>query len=103
YVPANWAKSVDLKTGRPVIDTEAADYRDEPKFVYPSSMGGHNWQPMAYNPGTGLVYIPAMEAGMIIGDLTEGHVYKPKQWNTGTSTLFGPMLDAPVDSVPEPF
>jgi len=103
YVPANWAKSVDLKTGRPVIDTEAADYKDEPKFVYPSSMGGHNWQPMSYDPKTGLVYIPAMEAGMIIGDLTEGHDYKPKQWNTGTSTLFGPPLMGDIDSVPPVF
>jgi hypothetical protein len=30
--------------------------------------GGHNWQPMAYSPKTGLVYIPAMEAGMVFID-----------------------------------
>ena len=27
----------------------------------PAPFGAHNWQPMAYNPGTGLVYIPAMQ------------------------------------------
>ena len=27
----------------------------------PSAHGGHNWHPMAYNPATGYVYIPAIE------------------------------------------
>ena len=27
----------------------------------PAPFGGHNWQPMAFNPKTGLVYIPAMQ------------------------------------------
>jgi quinohemoprotein ethanol dehydrogenase len=31
------------------------------KLVMPSFLGGHNWQPMSYNPGTGLVYLPAQE------------------------------------------
>ena len=29
----------------------------------PGPLGAHNWQSMAYNPKTGLVYIPAQEAG----------------------------------------
>lgn len=55
-----WAKSIDPKTGRPIVDTEAADYwtNSEPKTVFPGSQGAHNWPPMSFNPGTGLVYIP---------------------------------------------
>src|SRR6185295_3845482 len=41
YIPLNWATHVDLKTGRPTIDTVAVDYKDAPKFVIPSGMGGH--------------------------------------------------------------
>ena len=58
-VPVNWASSVDLKTGRPVMTGEGW-YKDEPKIVYPGAAGGHSWQPMSYNPDTKLAYIPAM-------------------------------------------
>ena len=63
YVTVTWASHVDLETGRPVF-TEQGNYRHEPKVVFPASAGGHNWQPMSYHPGTGLVYIPAREMGM---------------------------------------
>ena len=55
-----WAKGIDPKTGRPVFDREASDYwtTGEAKTVFPGSQGAHNWHPMSYNPGTGLVYIP---------------------------------------------
>lgn len=55
-----WAKGIDQKTGRPIFDYEAADYwtNGETKTVFPGAQGAHNWQPMSFNPGTGLVYIP---------------------------------------------
>lgn len=59
YAIANWASHVDMKTGRPVV-TGRGDYSKQEKLVLPSPAGAHNWQPMAYNPDTGLVYIPAM-------------------------------------------
>lgn len=52
-VKVNWATGVDLSTGKAV--------------EVPASAGGgkqwtvHNWWPMSYNPGTGLVYIPATD------------------------------------------
>ena len=48
-----WANSYDLESGQPV--------------EVPASAGGgkqwtvHNWWPMSYNPGTGLVYVPATD------------------------------------------
>jgi len=59
YAPVNWAKKIDLETGRPVF-TEHAKYwkQDGPVLVKPGFWGGHDWQPMSYNPNTGLVYIP---------------------------------------------
>jgi PQQ-dependent dehydrogenase (methanol/ethanol family) len=64
YVTVNWAKGIDLKTGRP-IETPEARYSDtgKPWVGVPGPLGGHSWNPMAYSPKTGLVYLPANEAG----------------------------------------
>lgn len=102
YVPVNWATHVDLETGRPAIDTEQVDYDDGPRFVEPSGMGGHSWNPMAFHPGTGLVYIPAIEGGAITWDPTDGHEYRPRQPNSGHSTLFGDSLLMDPEQAPEP-
>ena len=32
---------------------------EEPVLVQPSGIGGNNWSPMSYNPGTGAFYVPA--------------------------------------------
>jgi len=55
YAPVTWASHVDMKTGRPV-ETPEANYARETRLVTPSPYGAHNWQPMAFNPQTGLVY-----------------------------------------------
>lgn len=60
YVPITWASHIDPENGRPV-ETENANHREEFQITKPAPFGGHNWQPMAYNQTTGLVYIPAME------------------------------------------
>jgi quinohemoprotein ethanol dehydrogenase len=62
FVPVNWAKEIDFKTGRPVPNPDA-EYWNKPDgaVVYPSPIGGHSWNPMSYDPATGLVYIPTME------------------------------------------
>src|SRR6516162_4913158 len=60
YVPTTWADKWDIETGRAV---EVADKRPGPnhpaKGVCPNLIGGKNWQPMSFNPETGLVYIPS--------------------------------------------
>lgn len=70
-----WAKSIDLKTGRPVYDdanrpgdpSKGADgKKGEVVFSAPSFLGGKNQQQIAYNPQTGLFYVPANEWGMDI-------------------------------------
>jgi quinohemoprotein ethanol dehydrogenase len=56
----NWAKGVDLKTGRPIL-TPQADWYSAPKAVYPSWFGGHTWNPMSMSLKTRLVYIPVID------------------------------------------
>ena len=53
----SWAKGIDQKTGRPIINTEVK-YAKDPVPVSPGGGGAHNWSPMSYNPQTGLVYVP---------------------------------------------
>ncbi|ERJ17567.1 ExaA protein [Salinisphaera shabanensis E1L3A] len=66
YVPVTWAKRIDMKTGRPVVDLDKADWTKGPKLMMPGPLGGHNWMPMSFNPQTGLVYIPAQIAPALL-------------------------------------
>lgn len=60
FVPVNWAKSYDVAKGVPVIDPDKRPAMGHPaNGVCPSWIGGKNWQPMSYNPDTGLLYIAA--------------------------------------------
>ncbi len=81
YARVNWATHYDMETGRPV-ETERARYANGPEFIRPSSMGAHNWHPMAYSPNTGLVYIPAID-GLFKYDDVENYLHKWGQWNLG--------------------
>ncbi|MGH8149069.1 MAG: PQQ-dependent dehydrogenase, methanol/ethanol family [Steroidobacteraceae bacterium] len=61
YIPGlNWAHGVDPRTGRPRI-VAAALYRNEPWTGIPGAGGAHVWQPIAFSPSTGLLYLAAKE------------------------------------------
>ena len=81
YVHVSWATHVDLETGRPVERAEAT-WSEEPRFVAPPPAGGHNWHPMSFHPGTGLVYIPAHESAYAYYPIDDFE-YRPGLWNTG--------------------
>ncbi|AJP74355.1 alcohol dehydrogenase [Sphingomonas hengshuiensis] len=60
YVPVNWATGIDMQTGRPIETPEARYYKTGKPFIgSPGATGAHSWQPMAFDPNTGLVFIPA--------------------------------------------
>jgi alcohol dehydrogenase (cytochrome c) len=60
YVFSNWAHKIDVNTGRADEDPDKRPGPGHPvKNVCPNLIGGKNWQPMSFNPQTGLVYIPA--------------------------------------------
>lgn len=64
FVAATWATNVDLKTGRPVESPDSDYTRGKPATVFPSGVGGHNFNPMSLSRRTGLVYIPTVHSGM---------------------------------------
>jgi quinohemoprotein ethanol dehydrogenase len=95
YVNVTWASHVDLTTGRP-IESPDAQWKDKTAVVYPSSLGGHNWHPMAYSPETGLVYIPARDVPGAYGP-EPGFKHRPGSWNTGTDLAH--FSDVPPEAV----
>ena len=59
YVPVTWARSIDLKTGRPDVDSSKVTgaSRGMVKGICPSLEGGKNQQPAAWSPLTKLFYL----------------------------------------------
>jgi quinohemoprotein ethanol dehydrogenase len=68
FTYVNWASGIDMKTGRPIV-TPQADWYSGPKNVYPSWAGAHSWNPMSFDPKTGLVYIPVIDTPAVWVDL----------------------------------
>ena len=97
YVYTNWATGIDKSTGRP-IETAFARYPDMNAQLAPGPGGGHNWQPMAYNSKTGLVYIPAREDGSTFGQPKDWEFFEDgKTFNTGRG--FNPENEYRRDSM----
>jgi quinohemoprotein ethanol dehydrogenase len=70
FASVNWTKGLDPKTHRPIINP-AADWGRAPALIFPAAVGAHGWQPMSYNPRTGLVYIPVIDAAMVYVDTSK--------------------------------
>jgi alcohol dehydrogenase (cytochrome c) len=85
YVHQDVFTSIDPETGRPTYDEARKPKTGQVVPFCPSLWGGKDWPPAAYNPGTGLVYIPANNnhCGTIEG--TEP-VYRPGSSFTGASS-----------------
>jgi len=91
FVGVNWAKGVDLQSGRPIENPEARiDKTGKPFLTVPGAGGAHSWQPTAFDPRTGLVYIPALDAGFPF--VPDAH-FKPAAvgFNTGMDFAAGAM------------
>ena len=87
YVPVTWASRVDLSTGRPVEAPEAR-YASETVVLRPSAAGGHNWHPMSFHPGTGLVYLPIFDVPFGYREDPE-FVHRRGFFNTGVDPVGG--------------
>jgi PQQ-dependent dehydrogenase (methanol/ethanol family) len=85
FVRTDWAERIDLESGRPVEDPA---YRltstNSVDAVWPSFIGGKNWQPMAYSPKTKLAYIPANHLGMSFAasevEYQRGYFFLGSEW-----------------------
>jgi alcohol dehydrogenase (cytochrome c) len=102
----SWAKSIDLKTGRPVYDdanrpgnpTASTDgKKGKSVFAVPSFLGGKNWMPMAYSQETELFYVPSNEWGMEIWN--EPVNYKKGAAYLGAGFTIKPLFEDYIGSL----
>ncbi len=77
-----WAKGVDEKSGRPIVNAEAF-YGSDPIAISPGGGGAHNWSPMSFNPNSGLAYIPTSTANTFTYAVDPNPTIRPGQ-TTGT-------------------
>jgi PQQ-dependent dehydrogenase (methanol/ethanol family) len=94
YTRVNWATGIDMETGRP-IEAPDARYTEGPRLAFPSVLGGHNWHPMAFHPGTGLVYLSEQQAPHMYAQ-KEDFEFIEGNWNTGTDARFADMPEDPA-------
>jgi len=87
YVYQNAFSSIHPETGRPSYNLEHKPVTGSVTEFCPSLWGGKDWPPAAYNPQTGLMYIPANEntCGNIEGREVE---YEPGSSFTGARPQF---------------
>ncbi len=88
YTYMNWATGVDKTSGKPV-ETDFSRYKNENVVISPGPLGGHNWQPMAYNSITKLVYIPVHFSAETYG--TEPNwKFNERGWNASLPNFTSP-------------
>jgi alcohol dehydrogenase (cytochrome c) len=98
YVKQNVFRAVDPTTGRADVDPDRKPGTGKRAEFCPSFWGGKNWPPIAFNPNTRMIYIPANEnlCSAIVGREVP---YKPGASFVGaTSTL---MLAPGADHIGE--
>jgi glucose dehydrogenase len=96
FSKVTWAKGIDQKTGRPIVNPEAR-YGTEAVQVFPGGGGAHNWSPMAYNPDAGLVYIPTSTNNSFV--YAAQPVFDPQP---GVGRMNGTVRPAPPPPAREP-
>jgi quinohemoprotein ethanol dehydrogenase len=95
YTETTWAKRVDLRTGRPVIE-KGANYGESGKpFVSkPGPGGGHSWQPMSFSTQTALLYFPVTDVAFpFVPEKNASH--HDLAWNTGVDFNAGSLPQDP--------
>jgi quinohemoprotein ethanol dehydrogenase len=102
FVPGiTWASGLDSKTGRP-IETAAAYDGLKPILVSPYPGGAHNWDPMAFNPATGLVYFSAKPGTQAVHAPDAKWKYDADRGNVGGDASYEGALNAQMKSLPPP-
>jgi quinohemoprotein ethanol dehydrogenase len=95
-----WASGIDPKTGQPIELPGVADAN--PKLISPEPNGAHNWNPMAFHPTTGLVYIPARVGTQMVHVPDKKWKYDPNRDNVGIDGYYEGPLFAKMASMPPP-
>jgi PQQ-dependent dehydrogenase (methanol/ethanol family) len=94
-----WASGLDPKTGRPI---ELPSASSKAAIVSPAPDGAHNWNPMAFSPVTGLMYLPAKIGTQSLHIPNEKWKYDPDTNNMGREPQYEGPLGAKLKAMPAP-
>lgn len=115
YAYQNTSEGVDLKTGRIKINPAKSTGLKTVKDICPAPPGGKDWQPSAFSPRTGWLYLPhnnlcyeaqSVEANYIAGTPYVGQnvrMYAGPGGNRGEFSAWDPVAAKPVWTVKEMF
>jgi quinohemoprotein ethanol dehydrogenase len=92
YAPVNWATGIDPK-GRPIENPAARQLKDA-ALVKPSAEGAHNWNPISFNPMTGLVYLAVLEDTSLHAIIPNWKINLHDQTTGSDRAYRGPARDA---------
>jgi quinohemoprotein ethanol dehydrogenase len=95
FTQVTWATSIDAQTGRP-IESPSAQYESsrDRAFVTPGPGGAHTWHSMSYDPETGLVYFPVLEAAFPY-KTAEHFSHNSMAWNNGIDLVAAELPQDP--------
>ena len=75
YAHVNAILGIDLETGRPEMNPEKMPKPGRvTRHICPAAPGGKDWNPSAFSPRTGLVYIPHLNLCMDEGEIETNYI-----------------------------
>jgi quinohemoprotein ethanol dehydrogenase len=98
-VRQNWAKGIDLNSGRPIPNPDA-DYAASPKIVFPGTPGARNWHPASYDADSGLYYAPVQDMGNLIFMTPGKKPFAKKMLNNDAALIFTSDIVAAMPTLP---
>ena len=93
-----WATGLDPKSGRPIETPGSAEMK--PVIASPSPDGAHNWNPIAFSPATGLVYLAAKSGTQFVHAPDPKWKYNPESLNLGLDPMYDGPLNAKLATLP---
>jgi quinohemoprotein ethanol dehydrogenase len=99
-VRTNWATAVDLKTGRPQMDREAADYGQSPKIIFPATPGARNWYPGSFDANSGLYYASVLDMANLMFTTPGQKPHLSRVLNNDAALIFSPDIEAALPTLP---
>lgn len=94
----SWASGLDPKTGRPTELPGVAEMK--PVMVSPGPGGAHNWNPIAFSPSTGLVYLAAKSGTQFVHAPNEKWKFDAGRNNLGLDGAYDGPLNAKMATMP---
>jgi quinohemoprotein ethanol dehydrogenase len=105
FALVSWAKGLDMRTGRPIVNPEA--YYTSTRGVTVAPVQGHGASPMAFSPITGLAYFPGNATSTFNFTATDDFKFTPGNQTFGLNMTRGaaplavPPAIGPVRQMPE--